>query len=131
MMFQIIADDYPGFRFFISPSGAGRSLLPGQSSPAWDFAWEADELRVDEPVSLRVRLVYRRPEKSDSVPNGYAADHAWMEFQKFRETFPVRGMEGERKKKKGRIRAEAGRLEMEDGRIHHSGDGDPDSTGIL
>ena len=36
MMVQIMADDYPGFRFFISPSGAGQSLLPGQSSPAWD-----------------------------------------------------------------------------------------------
>ena len=95
MMFQVIADDYPGFRFFISPSGAGQSQLPGQSSPAWDFAWEPGGLRVDEPVTLHVRIVYRRVEKTREVPNGYAADHAWREFEQFRKAFPVRGMEGE------------------------------------
>ena len=104
MMFQIMADDYPGFRFFISPSGAGQSILPGQNSPAWDFAWETGGLRVDEPVSLHVRVVYKRPEKTEAVPNGYAADHAWMEFRRFRETYPVRGME----KKRGDVRRETG-----------------------
>ena len=52
---------------------------------------------MDEPVSLNVRVVYKRPEKTDAVPNGYAADQAWIEFQKFIEAFPVRGMEGKRK----------------------------------
>ncbi len=93
MMFQIMADDYPGFRFYLSPSGAGQSLLPGQSSPAWDFAWEVDELSEDEPETLHVRVVYKRPESTEAIPNGYAADHAWMEFQRFREIYPVRGMD--------------------------------------
>ena len=124
MMFQIMADDYPGFRFFISPSGAGQSLLPDQSSPAWDFAWETDGLRVDEPVSLHVRVVYKRPEKTDAVPNGYAADHAWMEFQRFRETFPVRGMEAKRKEE-GRRKKEEKSERHGDRRTKHSGDGNP------
>ncbi|MSS73974.1 MAG: hypothetical protein EXS64_21185 [Candidatus Latescibacteria bacterium] len=87
MMFQIMADDDLGFRFFLSPSGAGQSVIPGKSSPAWDFAWEVDALKMDEPRTLRVRVAYMRPEATEAVPNGYAADHAWIEYQKFREAF--------------------------------------------
>ncbi len=94
MMFQIMADDYPGFRFYLSPSGAGQSLLPGTSSPAWDFSWVVDKLREDEPETLHVRVVYKRSTSTEAVPNGYAADHAWMEFWKFGEVYPVRGMDG-------------------------------------
>jgi hypothetical protein len=43
-----------------------------------------DALRVDEPRTLRVRVAYMRPEVTEAVPNGYAADHAWIEYQKFR-----------------------------------------------
>ena len=92
MMFQVMADDYPGFRFYLSPSGAGRSLLPGEQSPAWDFAWQAGALRLDEPKTLHVRVAYRRPEKTEQIPNGYAADHAWHEFQEFSAQHPVRGL---------------------------------------
>lgn len=84
MMFLIMADDYLRFRFYLSPSGAGGSVIPGQTSPAWDFAWRVDQLRMDEPRTLRVRVAYKRPEKTEEVPNGYAADHAWIEYQKFK-----------------------------------------------
>jgi hypothetical protein len=93
MMFLIMADDYLGFRFFLSPSGAGASLVPGESSPAWDFEWEVDQLEVDEPRVLHVGVVYKRPTVTEEVPNGYAGDHAWLEFQAFREQYPVRGLE--------------------------------------
>ncbi len=91
MMFLIMADDYPGFRFYLSPSGAGGSIVPGQSSPAWDFNWQVNALPVDEPQVLHVRVAYKRLEKTEEVPNGYAADHAYWEFQKFREIHPIRG----------------------------------------
>ena len=90
MMFELIADDYLGFRFYLSPSGAGPSILPGESSPAWDFAWQAGDLAVDEPRTLNVRLVYKRPEPTDEIPNGYAADHAWREYERFREEHQVK-----------------------------------------
>ena len=93
MMFLIMADDYLGFRFYLSPSGAGASLVHGESSPAWDFEWVVDQLEVDEPRVLHVGVVYKRPEATEDVPNGYAGDHAWMEFQAFRERCPVRGLE--------------------------------------
>ena len=93
MMFQIMADDYQGFRFYLSPSGAGGSIIPGEQSPAWDFAWRADRLEVDEAQTLNVRVAYRRLEKTEEAPNGYAADHAWAEFRKFREMHPVRGLD--------------------------------------
>lgn len=92
MMFLIMADDYPRFRFYISPSGAGGSIIPGQTSPAWDFAWHVDALPVNEPQVLNVRVVYKMPEKTEAVKNGYAADHAWWEFGKFQEAYPVRGL---------------------------------------
>ena len=37
MMFQIMADDYPGFRFFISPSGAGAIVATGAEQPGVGF----------------------------------------------------------------------------------------------
>jgi hypothetical protein len=90
MMFQLIADDYLGFRFYISPSGAGPSLIPGEHSPAWDFGWQTGPLEVVNPRTLHVRLIYKRPEPTDEIPNGYAADHAWMEYERFKEEHPQR-----------------------------------------
>jgi len=37
MMFLILADDYPGFRFYLSPAGAGPSILPGAVEPGLEF----------------------------------------------------------------------------------------------
>ena len=48
---------------------------------------------MDAPRTLHVRVAYRRLEKTEAVPDGYAADHAWLEFQKFRQAHPVRGLD--------------------------------------
>ena len=62
MVMILIFDTPRWLRFFCSPSGGGRSLLPGQTCPAWDFEWVVPEssYRVNREYQLRVRLVYKR-----------------------------------------------------------------------
>jgi hypothetical protein len=69
-MVMILIFDAPRWlRFYCSPSGGGRSLLPGQTCPAWDFEWVIpnDEYEVGREYRLRVRLVYRLFESDEDV----------------------------------------------------------------
>ena len=49
-------------RFFLSPEGGGRSLLPGKTSTAWDFEYIIPEkdYQVGREYTFRVRLVYKK-----------------------------------------------------------------------
>jgi hypothetical protein len=69
MAMILIFDDPRWLRFYCSPSGGGRSLLPGQTCPAWDFEWVIpnDEYEVGKEYRLRVRLVYKLFESDEDV----------------------------------------------------------------
>ena len=84
MVFLLMADHHRDFRFFISPTGAGYSAVPGLASPAWDFAWNVWDARPGETRTLNLRLVWFPPTTHVTV-------HAWEEWGAFRERFPVVG----------------------------------------
>jgi len=69
MVMILIFDKPRSIRFYISPSGGGESLIPGQESPAWDFEWilPKKEYQVGKDYTYRVRLVYKRFESDEDV----------------------------------------------------------------
>ena len=83
MVFLIMADHHADFRFFISPSGAGYSAVPGQASPAWDFAWYVHNPKPGETRTLNVRVAYFAPDTST------VTQHAWDEWETFRMIHPT------------------------------------------
>jgi len=56
-------------RFFLSPEGGGRSLIPGKTSTAWDFEYIIPEkdYRVGKEYTFRVRLIYKKYEGDEDV----------------------------------------------------------------
>ncbi|MFH1069775.1 MAG: hypothetical protein V1794_09190 [Candidatus Glassbacteria bacterium] len=69
-MVMILVFDKPRWiRFYLSPSGGGESLIPGQTSPAWDFEWiiPTKDYVVGKDYTYRIRMVYKRFESDDDV----------------------------------------------------------------
>lgn len=84
-MVMILIFDIPHWlRFFCSPSGGGPSLLPGQTSPAWDFEWVIPEsaYQVNREYRLRVRLVYKRFVSDEDVVQEVRTAQEALGFQK-------------------------------------------------
>ncbi len=77
-MVLILVFDHPRWlRFFCSPTGGAGSLVPGKSSPAWDFEWiipDAD-YEVGTEYTLRTRLIYKRFVSDDDVLGEVASPH--------------------------------------------------------
>lgn len=69
MVLILIFDQPRWLRFYCSPSGGGRSLLPDRSCPAWDFEWlvPAAAYALHTPITLRLRLVYKLYVSDDDV----------------------------------------------------------------
>ncbi|HUU29004.1 MAG TPA: hypothetical protein VM123_14440 [archaeon] len=69
-MVMILIFDRPRWiRFYISPSGGGKSLIAGQESPAWDFEWiiPRKDYQPNQEYTFRVRLVYKKYVDDDDV----------------------------------------------------------------
>lgn len=79
MVYLLMADDHRDFRFFLSPSGAGYSAVPGQFSPAWDFCWNIWDPKPAETRTLNVRLAFFSAGGHD------LNRRVWSEWEKFRE----------------------------------------------
>jgi len=73
MVLILIFNTPDWLRFFCSPSGGGKSLLPGQNCPAWDFEWVIPEsdYEVNREYRLRMRLVYKKFVSDDDVLQEY------------------------------------------------------------
>lgn len=69
MLLLFVFDTPRWLRFYCSPTGGGGSLIPGCSSPAWDFEWVIPEsrYRVGESYRFRVGLVYKRYVSDEDV----------------------------------------------------------------
>lgn len=69
MVLILIFDTPRWLRFFFSPVGGGKSLIPGKMCPAWDFEWVIPEsdYEVNKEYTFRMRLVYKRFVSDDDV----------------------------------------------------------------
>ena len=81
LVYQIMADWHSAFRIFISPSGAGGSIVPGDPSPAWDFGWHVRALEPGESREINVRIAHFQPQT-------HAGDAAWAEYEAFAALHP-------------------------------------------
>ncbi|MFH1071070.1 MAG: hypothetical protein V1794_15735 [Candidatus Glassbacteria bacterium] len=56
-------------RFFLSPIGGGPSLIPGLTSPAWDFEWiiPKKDYEVGRTYKFRCRIIYKPYEGDEDV----------------------------------------------------------------
>lgn len=71
-------DKFEEMRFFMSPSGGGRSILPGQANPAWDWCWiiRNGNYQVGETYQIRLRIAYKKFISEEDV---------LQEYQRFKE----------------------------------------------
>lgn len=83
MVYLLMADHHRDFRFFISPCGAGYSAVPGQMSPAWDFAWHMWQPRAGETRTLNLRLAWM------PLDRFAAPTKIWHEWETFRTLRPT------------------------------------------
>jgi len=83
MAFLLMADHHRDFRFYISPSGAGHSAVPGLASPAWDFTWLNWRPQPGQTRTLHVRLAFFMPHHS------LVNSQVWQEWSTFRQLHPV------------------------------------------
>lgn len=69
--------------YVYSPSGGGISLFPGQSCPAWDFAWviPESEYEGDKEFRFRVRLVYKQSASDGDVLDEYRKVQRSLDFE--------------------------------------------------
>jgi len=69
MVLIFVFDTPRWLRFFLSPSGAGASLIPGKTSSAWDFEYiiPEKEYQVGKEYTLRLRLIYKKYEGDEDV----------------------------------------------------------------
>ncbi|MFC1544631.1 hypothetical protein ACFL4X_00550 [Gemmatimonadota bacterium] len=69
MVLILVFDKPRWLRFYISPTGAGASLIPGQQSPAWDFEWliPRKDYRPNQDYLFRTCLVYKQFESDEDV----------------------------------------------------------------
>lgn len=84
MVYLLMADHQRDFRFYISPSGAGYSAVPGRTSPAWDFSWYVWDARPGQTRTLNVRMGYFPPDQY------YLNAHIWREWEAFRKQHPTK-----------------------------------------
>lgn len=70
-------------RFFCSPSGGGRSLLPAHTCPAWDFLWliPAAEYAVNREYTFRMRLIYKQFVSDEDVLDEVRRSQADLNFE--------------------------------------------------
>ncbi|MFH1069025.1 MAG: hypothetical protein V1794_05320 [Candidatus Glassbacteria bacterium] len=84
-MVMILVFDKPQWiRFFLSPKGGGPSLIPGLTSPAWDFEYiiPASEYEVGKEYRLRLRLVYKKYVDDQDVLREVRQAQADLGFEK-------------------------------------------------
>ena len=86
MIFLLMADCHEDFRFYISPSGAGPSSVPGQASPAWDFQWHVHRPQPGQRHTLNVRIAFFPPGGGGRHPT----EQVWQEWERFRDQHPTR-----------------------------------------
>jgi len=69
MVLILVFDNPRWLRFYLSPSGGGGSLIPGQTSPAWDFEWliPRKDYRPNKDYLFRTCLVYKQFESDEDV----------------------------------------------------------------
>ena len=87
MVLILIFDTPHWLRFFCSPSGGGRGLLPGASCPAWDFEWviPASAYAVSREYHLRVRLVHKKFISDDDILQECRHAQETLNFQKVKQ----------------------------------------------
>ena len=83
LIYLLMADAHRDFRFFVSPSGAGYSAVPGQASPAWDFEWLIWDAEPGQTRTLNVRLALF-PAAEFTLPS-----QVWSEWVAFRSAYPA------------------------------------------
>ncbi len=83
MVYLLMADCQRDFRFFISPSGGGESAVPGQNSPAWDFAWRIWDPKPGETRTLNLRMAWF------PWPQYLVSQSVWQEWETFRQQYPT------------------------------------------
>jgi hypothetical protein len=86
MVMILIFDRPKWIRFYVSPSGGGESLIPGISSPAWDFEWIIPEkdYQINRDYKFRVRLVYKQYESDEDVLKEFRKAQDELGFEKVR-----------------------------------------------
>ncbi|MFH1069777.1 MAG: hypothetical protein V1794_09200 [Candidatus Glassbacteria bacterium] len=69
MVLILVFDQPKLIRFYLSPSGAGDSMIPGQTSPAWDFEWliPRKDYQANKDYTFRTCLVYKQFESDEDV----------------------------------------------------------------
>lgn len=69
MVLILVFDKPRWIRFYLSPSGGGASLIPGQTSPAWDFEWliPRKDYRPNQDYLFRTCLIYKQFESDEDV----------------------------------------------------------------
>lgn len=83
LVYLLMADAHSDFRFFVSPSGAGYSAVPGLTSPAWDFEWLIWDATPGQTRTLNVRLALM-PASEFALPT-----QVWNEWETFRALYAV------------------------------------------
>ena len=81
MVFMVMADCHRDVRFYISPSGAGESIVPGRTSPAWDLRWYIWDPKPGQRYTLNIRIMFC-PARSGKVPQ-----QVWREWDVFRQQY--------------------------------------------
>ncbi|MFH1069776.1 MAG: hypothetical protein V1794_09195 [Candidatus Glassbacteria bacterium] len=69
MVLILVFDQPKLLRFYVSPSGGGKSLIAGQTSPAWDFEWliPRKDYQANKDYTFRTCLVYKQFESDEDV----------------------------------------------------------------
>ena len=60
-MYMLLVFDQPKYiRYFLSPTGGGSSLAPGQTCPAWDYEWIIPECdyQTGRQYDFRLRMIF-------------------------------------------------------------------------
>ena len=62
MVLILVFDKPDMIRFYDSPTGGGKSLLPGNTSPAWDFEWNilGKNYQAGRDYTFRTRMIYKQ-----------------------------------------------------------------------
>ena len=69
MVLVLVFDQPRWIRFYLSPEGGGESLIPGMTSPAWDFEWiiPRKDYQTNREYLFRTCLVYKQYVSDEDV----------------------------------------------------------------